>query len=110
MKMPIEINKNTLVPISIVGAIIVGVLWMNNQFSSIKYELQTLSAKVSFVESHMLDVAIELEEESDKCWPTDDMRNWAGMLQALNPDMLVPEATTEQYRGLDANNNLIDRR
>ena len=66
------INKDTLMPLSLVIALCGGVIWISSQLNSINYKLDALEGK--------------LEDQ----WTRRDMENWSLKLKLQNPDITLP--------------------
>ena len=95
--------ERLLIPLSMVVAIVGGAVWLNNKLVNIEFELRAINARIGFVEQ-------KVEEATEDRWTSKDMRHWASLLQALNEKLKVPEATTEQYRGIDAGGTILGER
>ena len=66
------INKDTLMPLSLVIALCGGVIWISSQLNSINYKLDALEGK--------------LEDQ----WTRRDMENWSLKLKLQNPNITLP--------------------
>lgn len=71
------ITKNTLVPISLVLAILWGVLVVNNRLLAIEYRLAEISA--------------DLINRTDDRYRASDMRHWIDLFRASNPELVIPD-------------------
>lgn len=72
-----RITKDTLLPVSLVLLIVGGIVWLNNRLLAIEYRLDAIDYKVN--------IGI-----GDR-WRGEDMIHWAELLQAQNPDLIVPK-------------------
>ena len=71
------ISQKTLLPMSLVGAICAGVIWINSTLIAIDFKLQAIE--------------IELEKEFTKT----EMENWILRFKMENPEMTIPDASTD---------------
>ena len=68
-----KINRDTLIPISMVITLISGVLWLSGKFNDIELQLDKMERK--------------LEDQ----WSATEMENWSLKLKMRNPDIEIPE-------------------
>lgn len=105
------INKQSAVSIGLALALIGGAFFLGLQLAGIKYqmqqletnfgyELRTINAKMDFLDA-------KVDKATDDRWTAKDAQTFAGLLQALNPKLNVPEASRQQFRGIDATGNPI---
>lgn len=71
------ISQKTLLPMSLVGAICAGVIWINSTLIAIDFKLQAIE--------------LELEKEFTKT----EMENWILRFKMENPEMIIPDASTD---------------
>jgi len=71
------ITKETFLPLSLVIVICAGVLWFNNTLNSIDVRLNN-------IEKLVVDQ-----------WTKKDMENWSLRLKLQNPEIEIPELTTD---------------
>jgi hypothetical protein len=72
------LNRETLLPLSLVIAIVGGILWLNNQLILIDYRLGSIENKMA--------------EKTSDLWTGRDMAHWAYLLTTSNPGLNVPPA------------------
>ena len=73
-------NKDTLIPLGVVFAFLSGALWIDDGLDDNSHKLDILSLKVSTIESGLADQ-----------WTKEDMKVWADLLKAQNPDLIIPD-------------------
>ena len=71
------ISQKTLLPMSLVGAICAGVIWINSTLIAIDFKLQAIE--------------LELEKEFTKT----EMENWILRFKMENPEMIIPDASSD---------------
>jgi len=71
------ITKETFLPLSLVIVICAGVLWFNNTLNSIDIRLNNI------------------EKMTVDQWTTKDMENWSLRLKLENPEIEIPELSTD---------------
>ena len=71
------ISQKTLLPMSLVGAICAGVIWINSTLIAIDFKLQAIE--------------LELEKEFTKT----EMENWILRFKMENPEMIIPQVSID---------------
>ena len=71
------ISQKTLLPMSLVGAICAGVIWINSTLIAIDFKLKAIE--------------LELEKEFTKT----EMENWILRFKMENPEITIPQVSTE---------------
>lgn len=83
-----KINKDTLVPVSLVAGIVItiasGAVWINNKLQSLSFSVEALRVQIKTVES-------KLDSVNEDRWTARDMKLWTQILKAKNPNMEVPD-------------------
>ena len=67
------LSKDTLMPLSFVITLFVGLFWMSSKLTDIEIKLDQMETK--------------LEDQ----WSSTEMENWSLKLQMRNPDIEIPE-------------------
>jgi len=67
------LSKDTLMPVSFVVSLMVGLLWLSSKLNDIEVKLDQMETK--------------LEDQ----WSSTEMENWSLKLKLKNPDLQIPE-------------------
>ena len=67
------LSKDTLMPVSFVISLFVGLFWMSSKLTDIEIKLDQMETK--------------LEDQ----WSSTEMENWSLKLKMRNPDIEIPE-------------------
>lgn len=78
------ISKSTLLPIGFVLVLLGGALWLNNKLVNLDHSLDLIDLRLKGIEE-------DLARGIDDRWRGADMKVWAMLLKAENPELVVPD-------------------
>jgi len=83
----LQINKQTLIPLSMVAAIVLGAMWVSNAQQDVEIQLLTMSNRIENLEKTMGEISTVMSDGVLE----KDFDRWARALAVSNPELEVPE-------------------
>ncbi len=91
---PVQIGKDTLMPLGMVGGLLLAVVgcytWLDSRFDGLNQNNNSRFIEIAAALRGVEDRLRDLELKQHRRWDSLDMKEWMVELKRLNPDLQVP--------------------
>jgi hypothetical protein len=91
---PVQIGKDTLVPLGMVAGLLLGVVgcysWLDARFDALNQNCNSRFGEIASGLRSLENRLRDLELKQRRRWDSLDMKDWMLELKRLNPDLQVP--------------------
>ncbi len=91
---PVQIGKDTLIPLGMVAGLLLGVVgcytWLDSRFDGINQNNNSRFSEIATGLRNLESRLRDLELKQHRRWDSLDMKDWMLELKRLNPELQVP--------------------